>query len=84
MHSLVAARRSFELEKLERLEFALGMADQELGKLLDCSDLAEHLMELDLLVEELAVRLVEAVAAAEDSEDPLEVPRCCSFDVVQT
>lgn len=81
---LVAARHLFELEKLERLEFVLCMADQVLGKQLDCSGQEEHLTEQDHLAEQRAVRLVEAVAAAEGFEDPLEVPRCCNFAVVQT
>lgn len=79
MSLLAAARSSFELEKLEHWEFELCMADQVLGKSLDCSGLAEHskgrLADLAVDFGASAVHLV--VAAVEDFGDPLE-DRCSS------
>lgn len=86
-HLLAAARRSFELEKLARLEFALCMADLMLGKSLDCWDQAEHSMAhfVNLVGDfgELAEHLVAEAAVVEDFEVPSEAQRCCSFVVLQ-
>jgi hypothetical protein len=82
MRLLAAARRLFELEKLERWEFELCMADRVLGKSLDCSDPTEHWVDLAGDFGALVVHLV--VAAAGDSEDPLVDRRCYSFAVAQT